>query len=83
LQLRRVLSRSHRGHGIFVLNSTATLLGYGVFLGGAADGHIRDILQSGNWSINNAGPMLVLDVFVPIFLLSLLALSTYGRRRAA
>jgi hypothetical protein len=59
---------------------TATILGYGVFLEGAAYGHIRDILKAGNWSINNAGPILVVDVFFPIFLISLLALSTYGRR---
>ena len=61
---------------------TATILGYGVFLEGAAYGHIRDILEAGNWSINNAGPILVIDMFFPVLLLSLLALSRYGRRNA-
>jgi hypothetical protein len=59
---------------------TATILGYSIFLEGAAYGHIRQILVAGNWSINNAGPILVIDMFFPIFLLSLLALSKYGRR---
>jgi hypothetical protein len=59
---------------------TATILGYGIFLEGAAYGHIHEILQSGNRSINNAGPILVADVLFPIFLVSLLALARYGRR---
>ena len=45
---------------------TATILGYGIFLEGAALVHIREILLSGNWSINNAGPILVADVAFPI-----------------
>ena len=58
---------------------TATILGYGIFLEGAAYIHIREILESNNWSINNAGPVLVIDILFPIFLLSLLILSKYGR----
>jgi hypothetical protein len=54
---------------------TATILGYGVFLEGAAFVHIREILLFGNWSVNNAGPILVADVAFPILLLSLLVLS--------
>jgi hypothetical protein len=59
---------------------TATIVGYAVFLEGAAFGHIREILRAGNWSINNAGPILVVDVLVPILLLSLLLVSASGRR---
>jgi hypothetical protein len=62
---------------------TATILGYGIFLEGAAYVHIREILESGNWSIYNAGPILAADVFCPIFLLLLLTLSKYGRRAEA
>jgi hypothetical protein len=59
---------------------TATILGYGIFLEGAGCVHIHEIVKSGNWSINNAGPILVADVLFPIFLLGLLILSKYGRR---
>ncbi len=59
---------------------TATILGYGIFLEGAAFVHIREILMSGNWSVNNAGPILVADVAFPVFLLLLLVISTCGRR---
>jgi hypothetical protein len=57
---------------------TATIIGYGIFLEGAAYVHIREILTSGNWSINNAGSILVADVIFPLFLVSLLALSKYS-----
>lgn len=59
---------------------TATILGYGVFLEGAAYGHIREIVRAGNWSINNAGPVLFVDVLFPLYLLALLAISRRGRR---
>jgi hypothetical protein len=60
----------------------ATVLGYGVFLEGAAYGHIREIVQAGNWSINNAGPVLFADVFFPIFLMILLLLSKLQQRKS-
>jgi hypothetical protein len=59
---------------------TATVVGYGIFLEGAAFVHLREILESGNWSINNAGPVLVADVCFPVFLALLLALSKHGCR---
>jgi hypothetical protein len=62
---------------------TATVLGYGVFLEGAAYGHIYELVKFGNRSINNAGPILVADVLFPILLLSLLALSKYGRTKGS
>ena len=54
---------------------TATILGYGIFLEGAAFVHIREIVLFGNWSVNNAGPILVADVAFPVFLLLLLVIS--------
>jgi hypothetical protein len=60
----------------------ATVIGYAIFLEGAACVHIHEIVRSGNWSINNAGPILVADVFFPLFLLSLLVLSRYARKGA-
>ncbi len=59
---------------------TATILGYGIFLEGAGVVHIHEIMKSGNWSINNAGPILFADILMPVFLLALLWLSKYGRR---
>lgn len=54
---------------------TATIIGYGVFLEGAAYGHVCDILTAGNWSINNAGPILFVDILFPLFLVALLILA--------
>ena len=48
----------------------AAILGYGTFLEGAAYVHIREIVEAGNWSINNAGAVLAADVFLPILLLA-------------
>jgi hypothetical protein len=61
---------------------TATILGYGVFLECAAYGHIREIVQAGNWSINNAGPVLLADILFPVFLLTLLIIAQRKQRPA-
>ena len=61
---------------------TATVLGYGVFLEGAAYGHIRDIVQAGNYAVNNAGPILFLDVLYPLVLVAILAASKRRRGQA-
>ena len=58
---------------------TATIVGYGVFLEGAAYGHIREIIEAGNLAVNNAGPVLAIDVLFPLFLLALLIVSRRGR----
>jgi hypothetical protein len=51
----------------------ATGLGYAVFLFGAAFGHIRQIQEVGNHSINNGGPILYLgDIFIPALIVVLL-----------
>ncbi|MFL9827491.1 DUF6790 family protein [Rhodoplanes sp. SY1] len=49
------------------------------FLGGAAVGHVRDIVTAGNLAPGNAGPILVTDIATPVALLLLLAVA---RRRA-
>jgi len=49
----------------------AAILGYGVFLEGAACVHLREIIQAGNWSINNAGPVLAADIVFPVLLLAI------------
>jgi hypothetical protein len=56
---------------------TATIVGYGVFLEGAACVHIHEIVAAGNWSINNTGSILVADILFPLFLLSLLIAASH------
>jgi hypothetical protein len=58
----------------------ATIIGYGIFLEGAACIHIREIVEAGNWSINNAGPVLFMDIIFPLMLLTLLVVSKFGSR---
>jgi hypothetical protein len=60
----------------------ATILGYGVFLEGAAYGHLREIVRADNWATNNAGVILGIDVLFPLCLLGLLALASSGWRSA-
>jgi hypothetical protein len=42
------------------------------FLGGAGIGHIRDIVEAGNFAPGNAGPIMVTDFLTPIAVLVLL-----------
>jgi hypothetical protein len=42
------------------------------FLGGAGIGHIRDIVEAGNFAPGNAGPIMVTDFLTPIAVLMLL-----------
>ena len=50
----------------------ATAAGYAVFMLGAAAGHVREIVQKGNFSEYNAGAFLFVgDVIVPLALLVL------------
>ena len=45
------------------------------FLGGAGIGHIRDIVQAGNFAPGNAGPILFTDFLTPIAIFVLLYLA--------
>lgn len=42
------------------------------FLGGAAAGHIRQIVETGNMAAGNAGPILYTDILIPLSILVLL-----------
>jgi len=44
------------------------------FLGGAGIGHIRDIVQAGNFAPGNAGPILFTDFLTPVAIFVLLCL---------
>lgn len=50
------------------------------FLGGAAVGHLVQISATGNMAAGNAGPILYTDIFTPLALLILLALTFRDRR---
>lgn len=50
----------------------ATNLVVAGFLGGAGVGHIREILQAGNFAPGNAGPILFTDVLTPLVIFGLL-----------
>ncbi|BAF86446.1 hypothetical protein AZC_0448 [Azorhizobium caulinodans ORS 571] len=52
----------------------------GGFLGGAAVGHVVQIVSTGNLAAGNAGPILYTDVLTPLSLLVLLALTVRSAR---
>ena len=52
----------------------ATIIGYSVFLLGAAIVHLTEIKKSKNLNIGNAGPILFADILVPILLIVLAVL---------
>jgi hypothetical protein len=56
----------------------ATIVAYSIFYVGAAVGHVRELVLRGNRSPGNAGPVLVLDVGVPLLLLVLYGLYRGG-----
>lgn len=53
----------------------ATNLVVAGFLGGAGIGHIRDIVQAGNFAPGNAGPILFTDLLTPLVIFGLLCWS--------
>ena len=53
----------------------ATGIGYATFLFGAAYGHIREMIMSGNHAVNNSGLVLYIgDIAMPLLILILLLL---------
>lgn len=50
----------------------APVVGHSVFLLGAAYVHIREIVEKGNLNPGNAGPILFMDIGIPIIVISLL-----------
>lgn len=60
----------------------AALVGPACFLWGAAATHIIDIVENGNLSPDNAGPVLYTDIFIPVIGFALwLAVFARGARR--
>lgn len=60
---------------------TATVIGYSIFLLGAAYIHITNIAQTGNLAPGNAGYALYIDIIIPIILLCLLAAYNFTKRK--
>lgn len=56
----------------------ATVSAFGLFSIGAGLGHVYELVVHGNVSINNAGPVMYMDLFYPVFLGTLLFL--YSRK---
>jgi hypothetical protein len=59
---------------------TATVLGVGIFSVAAGLGHVYEMLAHGNYSPDNAGPVMYMDLFYPLFLVILLWL--WQKRRS-
>jgi hypothetical protein len=51
---------------------TATVIGYSVFLWGAAAGHVRQMVKEKNFAPGNAGLVFYMDILVPAALYALL-----------
>jgi len=59
---------------------SATAIGSACFLWGAAYAHISDFLVHDNRAIDNIGPVLYTDIFVPLAILLLLAYVRWAER---
>jgi hypothetical protein len=53
---------------------TATAIGAGIFSVSAGFGHVYEMVVNGNYSPNNAGPVMYMDILYPVFLVGLLLL---------
>jgi hypothetical protein len=51
---------------------TATILGIGIFSVAAGIGHVYEMVVHGDFSPNNVGPVMYMDIFYPVFLILLL-----------
>lgn len=51
---------------------TATILGIGIFSVAAGLGHVYEMVVHGDYSPNNAGPVMWLDLLYPLYLVGLL-----------
>ncbi len=47
---------------------TATVIAFGIFSIGAGIGHVYELVVHGDVSINNAGPVMYMDLLYPVFL---------------
>jgi len=62
---------------------TATILGIGIFSIAAGLGHVYEMVVHGDYSPNNAGPVMYIDLFYPLFLIVLLWLQHRKRSEEA
>lgn len=51
---------------------SATIIAFGIFSIGAGIGHVYELVVHGDISINNAGPVMYIDLLYPLFLGALL-----------
>jgi hypothetical protein len=61
---------------------TATIIGTGLFFIGAGLGHVYELVVHGNTAANNAGGVMYLDLFYPLFLAALLVMYHVKRKEA-
>jgi hypothetical protein len=59
----------------------ATLISYGIFMVGAGIGHVWQIIEAHNMAINNAGPILWIDLIMPGILIGLYVLTLYLKQK--
>lgn len=62
---------------------TATILGTGVFSISAGLGHVYEMAVHGDFAPGNAGPVMYLDLFYPVFLIALLWMVQRRRKEEA
>jgi hypothetical protein len=62
---------------------TAAVLGIGIFSISAGLGHVYEMLAHGDYSPNNAGPVMYIDLLYPVFLLGLLWMLLQKQREEA
>lgn len=55
----------------------ATIIAYSIFMFGAGIGHVWQIYSMGNMAINNAGPVLWMDLLLPVVIIILYLLSLH------
>ncbi len=55
----------------------APLIAYAIFMMGAGIGHIWQIISAHNFSVNNAGPILWIDLCMPVVLIGLYLLTEW------
>lgn len=63
-----------------VLLEVAAVAGSGVFLWGAAGGHVYQSITNDDFAFSNAGPILYTDVLLPIVGIVLIILARHARR---
>ncbi|MDX8550565.1 hypothetical protein KHC33_13335 [Methanospirillum sp. J.3.6.1-F.2.7.3] len=58
----------------------ATIIAYSIFMIGAGIGHIWQIITTGNMAVNNAGPILWMDLLVPLVIIIFYLLGQHVHR---